>query len=1710
LRKSLKRRTSVLLAAVSALVTTTALAGGIAGAITLTPFPTAFNDSTGIDYHESTDTVLTSANFPNGFPVNLEIIARDGTHAPFSGLQGVANTVRVATARSAPSCQQFPVGTVFTGNGLAGEIVRMSPGGIVAGPAPNNPGFAATASWVKLPGETAALQGGFYVDRFCGFAGDLIVATGDGSTGGRVWRVKADGSVRKLADITPYVQAGSASLEGVIALPPDVSRYASFANKILAGNPNNAGGPAVWVVGDNGAPDPLNASLTVVTLTDQFGNAVRAQDFDLIEAGSHFLGVDAGGARILSASPADFAAMAGDVLITQEFPPATSSHSGLYRLRFLGSTFLQLTGLLAQPGLTVGRWETVTFAPRFCPGAIGDFAWHDRNRNGVQDPGEPGLAGVTRTLRDQAGRVLQTRTTGPDGLYRFAGLCAGSYTVETTTAPPGFIPTLANASASDAIDSDPSPVTVVLATDSAIDDTIDAGFTSNGDVSVQKTTTTPTVNAGDAASYAVTVVAGGPGESFNVVLHDTLPAGLTWAVSGPDAGSCRLVGSALTCDFGTMPQGALRQISLSAATATVSCPSIQNTATVSADGDTDSTNNSAGPVTVDVTCPDVSVLKTALTPTVSAGSTATYELKVTAGGPGPSTSVTLTDTLPPGLTWSVGGPDAASCAIGSGVLTCGFGAMAPGTTRRVTVSATTTAASCPAIQNTATVTAEGDRDPSNNSSGPVPISVSCPDVSLRKTTSTPTLNPGGTAAYELRVTANGPGASNGVTLNDALPGGLGWTLGGPNAGACSITGNQLSCSFGSLAQGQTRQVNVSALVPVGTCPVLENTATVGADIDNDGGNNTSGPVEILVNCADVSVAKTTPTPALVAGDIARYDIAVTANGPRVSTGVTLTDTLRAGLAWSVGGPDAAACALAGNVLVCSFGAMSPGAVRQISVSALTSRASCPSIQNTAAVTAAADTNPDNNSSGPIRISVDCPDVSVTKSTTTPAISTGETAIYALRVSATGPGASTNVVLSDTLPPGLAWSASGPDAGACSIAGGVLTCGFGTIAPGSSRQVNVSALATRENCPSIRNTATVGAERDVDLTNNSSGSVTIAVACGDISLRKTTSTPTVSAGETVQYTLKVTANGPGASNDVVLQDDLPIGLAWSVGGPDAAACSLVGNHLSCAFGRMVESTSRQVTVSAATTAANCPSIKNTATVQASGDGGTGNNSAGPVTIKVNCPDIAVTKRPDRSSIVAGDIARFDLIVTAKGPGASTNVVLTDALPSPFAWSLSGPDAGFCFLAANQLTCNFGTMAEGSTRQVSVATLTTAADCGAIRNSVNVTAGEDTRRRNNKDGPKTINVNCPDVSVTKTAERPEITVGDTARYDITVTAHGSGSSSNVTLFDTVPSGLAWTVGGPDASACVLAAGQLTCSFGVLPQGSVRRVTLSAPTDPSVCGVIRNQATVRANPDFKPENDISSTVPITVTCPDVSVTKTTPSPTIVAGDIARYDIAVNANGPGTSRDITLVDILPPGLPWSLGGPDAGACSLVGNQLTCSFGSASQGSNKRITVAAPTTAAHCPGIHNTATVFATGDLNSSNNSSGPVGITVHCPDVSVLKSTPASSIVAGETARYDIVVAAGGTGNSTNVRLSDTLPSGLPWVLSGLHAGACSIDVSELTCNFGAMAPGSSRSLTVSATTTAANCTTVLNTVTVRANVDVDGGNNSSGPVAITVSCP
>ncbi len=218
------------------------------------------------------------------------------------------------------------------------------------------------------------------------------------------------------------------------------------------------------------------------------------------------------------------------------------------------------------------------------------------------------------------------------------------------------------------------------------------------------------------AVYTITVSnIGGSASSGTVTVTDTLPTGLTATAIGGTGWSCTL--SALTC---TRADALAAGSSYPAITLTVNVAgnapaSLTDTATVAGGGDVNTGNNSANnSATVLLSGPDLTITKSH-SGNFTQGQTGAYTITVSnIGGSSSSGTVTVTDTLPTGLTAAAIGGTGWSCTLST--VTCtrtdALSALASYPVLTLTVGVAGNAPSL--ITNTAAVSGGGDVNLTNN------------------------------------------------------------------------------------------------------------------------------------------------------------------------------------------------------------------------------------------------------------------------------------------------------------------------------------------------------------------------------------------------------------------------------------------------------------------------------------------------------------------------------------------------------------------------------------------------------------------------------------------------------------------------------------------------------------------------------------------------------------------------------------------------------------------------------------------------------------------------------------------------------------------------------------------------------------------------------------------------------------------------------------
>ena len=369
------------------------------------------------------------------------------------------------------------------------------------------------------------------------------------------------------------------------------------------------------------------------------------------------------------------------------------------------------------------------------------------------------------------------------------------------------------------------------------------------DVSVTKSDDPDPVEVGQTLTYTITVTNNGPDPtSSDVYVSDTLPSGVTFVSVDTTQGSCSFTPPDLIeCNLGILNPNDTVIITI---TVTVEDPaagqSIQNCAQAyMLDGNDPNPDNNESCVITEVRgVADLRVDKTDNPDPVSAGNDLTYTITVTNDGPTAATSVTLTDTLPSGVTFVSASPGCSFFAPNQVI--CSLGTIPANDSVVVTIVVRPNAPGT--ITNTAEVTAaENDPDPSNNTDSEDTEVQGIADLSITKTDETDPVVVGQDFSYTLVVTNNGPSAATNVVLTDTLPDGVIFVSAVPSQGSCTYAAGVVTCNLGTIPNGGTVTVTITIQPTVSNIGTIVNAAQVTSDaIDPTPNNNQdSEPTQVL-------------------------------------------------------------------------------------------------------------------------------------------------------------------------------------------------------------------------------------------------------------------------------------------------------------------------------------------------------------------------------------------------------------------------------------------------------------------------------------------------------------------------------------------------------------------------------------------------------------------------------------------------------------------------------------------------------------------------------------------------------------------------------------------------------------------------------------------------------------------------------------------------
>jgi uncharacterized repeat protein (TIGR01451 family) len=939
-------------------------------------------------------------------------------------------------------------------------------------------------------------------------------------------------------------------------------------------------------------------------------------------------------------------------------------------------------------------------------------------------------------------------------------------------------------------------------------------------------------NADGAYTITVTNIGLAPTTEL-ITVEDTLPASFTYvsavSATGYSGWSCTYSAPKVTCTHAgplvTGERSSIRLVVRPTATG-----SFTNLVTVSTPGETNTANNTATDNTtvesVGNNAVDLNVVKTIVTAPIGPNTAIQYavELTNTSSGNGDDTSIRLVDVVPPeitGVTWNCtfmgttsinlgnGSPsNHNSCTNGSGSHTAsGTGNNINITTIslrkgggkvRVTISGTVGNYSGP-LANTATVTPSSgtDKTPDNNVST-VNTSVAGPDLTISKAPLAPlvqTVN----GVYRLTVTNVGPISTTGaITVTDTLPLGLTYVSAASAPGSTgwyctyNTTSGTVTCSNSSitLAQNATSSIDLTVVPTVATAIINSATVSTPGDTNatNNTGSNTATPVAAN---PDLRLTKAGPA-SFDLGQPGSYTLTLENVGTTVATApLTITDTLPAGLSYLASSSSGWSCAAAGQIVTCTrYSNLAAAASTTLVLQVMVGSNTADSIQNQATVAAVSGETVLDNNTATVTIPVNQQaDLSLTK-TLTQALVVGQQGEFQLVVKNLGPSDLTQpLTVTDTLPADLSFNALSGTGWACQNVATSGICGTGAtqlalqysggLKVGETATVTLTVAVADGISGNRPNTATVSSPlADPDSDNNTaSAPATLQPKLAALTLTKTDNEATFVHGQTGQYLLTLTNQGPAvATAPLTITDTLPGGLTW-------VTDSLVGAGWSCSGSTTVTCTSSNNLAARDSTALNLTvavgsntpvgTVTNQATATSATNPGDSATAMETTTVTAGA-NLAIAKTG--SNIVAGEAGTYTLTVTNSGPGTAVAPRVIDFLP--LGVTLTGTTAPdwSCNSAFGDLVCDrTSDLASGATSTITLAVTTATDATGSLENVADVDSVSGDPDLTNNRATYTVNLDgsSPD-------QRPEVrlvkritAINDTVYTDV---IDGEGDDDN----------------------------------------------------------------------------------------------------------------------------------------------------------------------------------------------------------------------------------------------------------------------------------------------------------------------------------------------
>lgn len=1153
------------------------------------------------------------------------------------------------------------------------------------------------------------------------------------------------------------------------------------------------------------------------------------------------------------------------------------------------------------------------------------------------------------------------------------------------------------------------------------------------DLGVKKTTSNPTPNAGTRVTYTVSLFNLGTSEATGVKLTDVFPANVDPPapsdISAP-AGTTFLqdlaadpTGRTWTWDVGTVPLSATVTAPL-VLTITVDVNSTStatefNTVTITTSDvwDPNNRNNSAKTPTTPQQA-DLILSKTVDNAAPNVGDTLIYTITVDNAGPSLAQDVTVTDTIPAGVTYVLSS-DSGSYNASTREVTWNLGNNFPVGQKQLTVQVTVdtpTSGVIAAIDNTATVaTTTTDPNPLNNTDTAhvVPLQT---DLAVFKVVSDPTPNVGDTLQFAIGAANFGPNDATNVVVTDTIPTGVtyvGITTGigtNPTQGTAvyDAQNRKLTWTIGALNTSDfpilVFDATVDAPSPAGIPATVTNTAEItGREYDPDPSNNTDSVSETPQH-ADLAVTKQVSDAAPNVGDTITYTITVTNNGADTATGVTLLDTLKdlSGLQ-IVGTPQANFGSYDQATGVWTIGSVNVGVAATLLIQAevLAPASGIPPAQtNTASIQTVDQYDPDpSNNSATATETPQYTDLKVTKTVSDPAPNVGDDVTFTIIVENLGANQATNVLIEDSLPAGLTYLSS---SGGYNPGTGVWTVGTVDVGPANAKTLSI--IATVAASGSFTNEAEVSTtsppdQYDPDKTNNK-GRATVITREADLLVTKTVDDATPNVGDLITFTVTVRNDGPDTANNVEITDSFPTtGLQLLKGLPSQGTFDAGTGIWTVGTIDVGAANEQTLTIEARVLAPAVDTIPPTQTNVAEVtkvDEHDPNplNNRGQVSETPQYADLAITKVTTNVEPNVGDIFTYTVTLQNLGTATATNVEVTEVFPNNISVRQVNPLGQTNFnQTATGGTWTIPSIAPGSFKVLMI--IAEATSASVAYNTVTITHSDvwDPNSKNNQARTPT-NPQQADLSLTKTVDNARPEVNGQVTFTLTLENLGPTAAQSVQVADQLPAGLQFVSANPpgnyNASTGVWTIGTLAASAKETLDITARVLEPAGGTGPVSASTNTGTAT-STTVDPNPGNNTDSAT-VTPLQADLAVAKTASSSQPQIGTTFTYTIEVSNLGPDTATNASVTDLLPTGVTYVSHHESVGL--YVPGTGIWTIGTVTTADRPVLTITARVTTGNSGGpVTNTATVTSgTWDPDRTNNTST---VTVVVPPRGVIVGT-------------------------------------------------------------------------------------------------------------------